>query len=341
MVKFGAQGYYSWVVLNKKNEVVRYSPTREKNLILDQGLDGIAVRSWADSFVACAVGTGTSSPSASQTALDAESKRTNVYLDLTAANNSEYADGEFVLKRTFVFTPESSTTTYTEAGFSWTVTGPGALFSRVRFAGVEVSSGERLIIQYELHVLMTPVEPTVIVDSILNLVPSGLFQYQFIGLKGVNSLGQSYDFDAGLGCNEPSIAAKAFLSNSDDALAVIGSSADRSGTVLERDATLSTYVPGSFSRVKTLSFGPKEAKTFWRSFGIGASIGNSYINSGLVCVADESFYKGPGTLNINFTYTWNRFTRQNYSALFYWQDEEALFLRRQNPLLSYFNLSNE
>lgn len=50
--------HYALDILDSRGRVVRSLP-RRRNLILDQGLDGIAVRSWADSFTNAAIGTGT------------------------------------------------------------------------------------------------------------------------------------------------------------------------------------------------------------------------------------------------------------------------------------------
>jgi hypothetical protein len=53
-----AQVHYTVAVLDDRGRAVRRLK-RKRNLILDQGLDGIAVRSWAASFTHAAVGTGT------------------------------------------------------------------------------------------------------------------------------------------------------------------------------------------------------------------------------------------------------------------------------------------
>ncbi len=343
MFKFKAQGYYSWVVLNEKDKVVSYAPTKRPNLILNQGLNGIAVRSWADSFVACAVGTGVGAPAVTQTGLINEVRRTAVYLDLVDANSTSLDANVFTLRRTFVFPKEGSAVTYKEAGFSYSTTGPDALFSRVSLPNVAVSSGERLIVQYELLLVITPESTLAMVNPVSGGASSGVFSYQYVGLKGVNSLGQTYDYDAAESCNEPSTAAKSFLSTDSTAPAAFGSSVARVGTTFEVDSSLSTYVPDSFTIDKILTATKKQAVSgAWRSAGLGATSGSSNSNTGLVYVFNSNFQKPQGLLTLNFTFIWLATpTGSAYDTLFYWQGEENMVLKRHNPLLSYWNLNDE
>jgi hypothetical protein len=343
MLHFKAQGYYTWVVLNGKDKIVSHAPTYSRNMILTQGLDGIAVRSWADSFVACAIGTGISSPATSQTGLDNEVVRTAVYLDLVDANSTILSGSDYTLRRTFVFPKEGSAITYREAGFSYSTTGPNALFSRVRLPNVAVASGERLIIQYELVITLSPTTTAILVNPIAAIQStSGSFQYQKVGLKGVNSLGQTYDYDSAAGCNEPSTAAKGFLSANSTGPAAFGSAVDRSGTTFETDISLSAYVPGSYTRNKILTATNKQAiNAGWRSVGLGA-ITNSYVNTGLVHVMNTNFAKSQGLLEVLFKFTWSYVVPPvTGETLFYWNPEENMVLRKQNLLLHYFGLNDE
>ncbi len=343
MLKLEAQGYYSWIVLNQKDKIVRYAKNPQRNLVLNQGLDGIAVRSWADSFVACAVGTGTSSPVKTQTGLDSESRRTVTYLDLQSANSTTLSGEDFILRRTFVFPQEGSDVTYTEAGFSYSATGPNALFSRVRLPNILVSSGQRIIIQYELVVTLSPTLSTSLINPIsLPTSSSGSFQYQRVGLKGVNALGQTYNYDDAEACNEPSVAAKGFFSISSSVPATFGSVVDRTGTTLENSVSLSTYVSSSFARDKIFSVAQRQGLgTSWRSLGLGATSGTSYVKTGLVHVLNVPYVKTQGVLDIAFRFTWAVRAAQNYTTLYYWQDEEQTMLKKQNPLLHYFGQSYE
>lgn len=340
MFKFRAQGYYSWVVLNDKDKIVSYAKTPQPNLILKQGLNGIAVRSWADSFVACAVGTGTSSPAITQVGLDNEVRRTATYLDLVDANSTTLSENVYTLRRTFVFPKEGGNVTYTEAGFSYSTTGPNALFSRIKLPSISVSSGQRLIVQYELQITISPDETVPMVNPVSGRNSTGVFAWQRIGLKGVNSLGQTYNYDDAEGCNEPSTITKGFLSVSSTAPAAFGSTVNRAGSSFTKNVTLSSYVEDSYTLEKLFDVGQKEALGTWSSAGLGSST-SPQAATGLVYVFDTPVEKPQGSLILSFRFTWASVTRENYDALFYWQSEENMVLKRQNPLLSYWNLSDD
>lgn len=345
MLQFQAQGYFAWIVLNDKDKIVRYSPTYSPNLILDQGLDGIAVRSWADSFVTCAVGTGTNAPANSQTGMQNETQRVATYLDLQSANTSSLSGNEFTIQRTFVFPKEGANVVYNEAGFGYSLTGPNNLFSRIRLPSVQVSSGERIVIQYQLVVKVLPILPKILTKPIIDKrtigVSRGSLQFQRVGLKGVNGAGQSYNFDDAEGCNEPSTSAKAFLSINSSTPAVFPNSIDRSGTTFEKSVSLSTYIPGTFTRNKIFTALKKEGVNLsWRSAGLGATSGNSFSKTGLVYVFNAPYPKDVGQLDLAYTFSWNRRFVFPGTTLHYWQDEEHLSSRR-NQLLSYYGMSDE
>ena len=329
-----AQGFFSWVVISEDDKVSSWSKGRSPNLILNQGLDGIAQRTWADSFIACAVGAGSVPPSPAQTGLTFELKRTAVYLQMEGACDSNIIDDNFVIKRTYVFPVESSTVIYREAGFSHSLIAGNNLFSKIALPSIVVNARERLIIQYELFLKVK--DKPLISDPIKGVNSNGELKFQKIGLYGVDKNGVSVAFDEANGCNEPSINSKGFLSTNSAPPAILGSCVNRSTVAFEKDLILKNYISGSFSRAKTLSLGVKEAMGSWRSLGIGAS--PSF--NGLIYVSTENFSKGYGYLNVDFVYNWAAVNNNKYSTIFYWQDEKHLFLKH-NPLLNYFGLSDE
>jgi hypothetical protein len=95
-----------------------------------------------------------------QVQLGNELKRTNVYPTTAGANLVTPSDGSLLLQRTFIFSPETSTVTYKEIGFSdLDVAGPN-LFSRV-VLGMPVTvsgpsaaapNGQQLQVTYQLTV---------------------------------------------------------------------------------------------------------------------------------------------------------------------------------------------
>lgn len=129
------------------------------NLILDNGLTQIAAYTWAQAFRYCAVGTGNSTPTASQQALDAEAARTANYLTGTGnCGTTNPAQNVWVHKRTFDFPLGALNGTYAEVGFS-PVSSPGPnLFSRslIQSSGVPtavtVTSSQQLRVIYTLTV---------------------------------------------------------------------------------------------------------------------------------------------------------------------------------------------
>lgn len=341
MIQLQAQGYFTWAVLNEKDKIVRYAPTYSPNLILDQGLDGIAVRTWADSFVVCAVGTSPISPLKNQTGLQAESKRTATYLDLQSANKSSLLGNVLTLQRTFVFQKEGVDMIYKEAGFGYSLSGPNNLFSRVTLPNVLVSTGERIIIQYQLLIYIGTTKPKSFTNPIIDKknASSGVLQYQRCGLMGINNAGISTIFDDSEASNEPSVASQGFLSINNSAPAAFGYVVNRAGTTFEKSLNLSNYVSGKFTRDKILSLGNKEAVRSWFSAGVGANSGNSFSKTGLVYVFNAAYPKAFGKLNLAFTYIWSRKILNAGDALYYWQDEDNMVLKR-NTILNYYGLND-
>lgn len=131
------------------------------NLILDNGLTQVAAYPWAQLFQYCVVGTGNSTPTNSQQALDAEAARTANYL--TGSSNcgtTRPASNVWVLKRTFDFPLGALNGTYAEVGFS-PLSSPGPnLFSRslIQSSGVPtavtVSSSQQLRVVYTLTITL-------------------------------------------------------------------------------------------------------------------------------------------------------------------------------------------
>lgn len=341
MFQYNANGFYWWAVVNEKDRVVDYSKSIQKNMILNQGLNGIAVRSWADSFISCAVGTGTSSPNVNQTGLDNELKRTSVYLDAFDANKAFLDSDLYTIRRTFVFSKEGGRVTYYEMGFGFSILGPNDLFSRIRLPGVTVSSGERLIVQYELQIKITPNSPVQKLNPIQGLKSSGVFAHQLVGLKGVDSLGSTCDFDSANSCNEPSSIANGFVCVDSSLPSPLGSSVSRTGVFFSKNTFSAQYVQNSFSLTKILLFENKEAMGFPLSCAGLGGLQNPHANTGLVYVFNPPFKKPQGDLSFSFVYSWASRTKENYSALYYWQPEEEMTLRKSNPLLLYFAQNNE
>lgn len=155
-------GRYKIIVLSK-GIIVQERPWA-RNLILDQGKNYWAggVGSFAYLVRACAVGTGTATPAASDTGLQSEAKRTITYY--TQSGGCGYSDTGATRKlwRTFDFSIESAGVNYTELGWSYSDSAGANLFSRALITGgtVSLTAGQSLRVVYELSITVAPASTT-------------------------------------------------------------------------------------------------------------------------------------------------------------------------------------
>ena len=225
-----AQGKYKVMVVDSATEEVVYSSDWQKNLILNQGMDGVSARYWADCYVYGICGTGTRpntvdsvTDTASQSGTTVTKVGANVdfttdaevgdmikwdsgeearITSLTGVNNVEVtpsqtvASDEFVIyktaqvglqtetkrsatyltgtgncgttisgytvqgRRTYDFTTESGSITYTEVGVGWAASGPTTVFSRILLTTpVSLVSGQKLRLVYQLEITVSPATP--------------------------------------------------------------------------------------------------------------------------------------------------------------------------------------
>lgn len=159
----GVAGRYKVMVV-EGGKVVHERPFAN-NLILNQGKNqwGDGTGSFAYLVRACAVGTGTSAPAATDTGLQSEAKRTITYY--TASGGCGYSDvgNTRTLRRTFDFSVESGAVNYSELGWSYSDSAGANLFSRTLISGgtVSLTSGQSLRVVYELAITVSPSTSTV------------------------------------------------------------------------------------------------------------------------------------------------------------------------------------
>ena len=171
------EGFYKWRLINRAGKTV--DEGGGKNLLLNQGKD-IAMQKfrtyqnyspylvgWEQLLRYVAVGTGNSTPTATQTTLDAEVARTKNTLDNGSDNGSwtRISDGvhEFTLTRTFDYSEANGNLTE----FGAATSSSGDLVTRALFEDgsgnatvVTKTSDERLAIEYTLRFTLTPTTPT-------------------------------------------------------------------------------------------------------------------------------------------------------------------------------------
>lgn len=260
-----------------------------------------------------------------QTGLTAEStnpgpttKRTSTYLTGAPFCQTFTVGDTTLMTRTYDFAVESGSITYNEIGFSSTNTVGSNLFSRIKLpAGVPLTAGQQLRVQYSLSVKVSPITPQTYATSPVIGWPSGtgtmqhiLIPMQYIntngfaaqGLNGVDGL---YYGNAG----EPSISVNVGL-NIESA-----SSAHPSyGSLLHATqvnllaSSLSSYVSGSYTRDKfaTYPVGSVNA-TNWRNYMIYVNFGDGLITVGTRFLFDTAQTKASTfTLTLGFRTSWGR-----------------------------------
>lgn len=157
------EGWVSWGLIDRKGNKVRGG--EQHNLILDTFLERIAV-GWlyvpTSFFSHFAVGTGSTPPDVTDTALDNEVGRTSA---LIGSSTPQTANGvwDLILEREFDFAVGNGN--LTEFGFSYGVSSPMLVRELFRDGGgnpvtITKTSDYKLRIKYTLTVTLTPVTET-------------------------------------------------------------------------------------------------------------------------------------------------------------------------------------
>ncbi len=260
-----------------------------------------------------------------QTGLTSEStlpgpttKRTQTYLT-GAPNCQTVTQGAVtVMTRTFDFVAETGPITYNEVGFSTVSTIGSNLFSRVKLpAGVPLTSGQQLRVQYSVSVTVSPVTPqTYGVSPIIGWnTATGTFQHILVPLKFVSTSGitaqglNTVDSKNYGSAGEPSNTNSNFvqIESVSTAHPAYGSVL----TVLVGNAitvALSSYVSGTYTRDKfgTYPVGQVNA-TNWRSWGICVNFGDGFSTYGPRFLFDSAQTKlSTFTLTLGVRTTWGR-----------------------------------
>lgn len=186
-VPVGVAGIFHNVQVKRSDGTVKFETGEFANLILDQGLtrmvqlDGPTPGTPIACFTSCSVGTGNSSPSATQTSLDNQVANTNISeLSVTAAGHN-YEEGYIWSRYTYTFGLGAiNNQNISELAIGWG--GGSNIFSRALIRDVEgnptsitILSDEQLIVTWE-HRRYWPTED--IVGTIANVGnKGGTFQY--------------------------------------------------------------------------------------------------------------------------------------------------------------------
>lgn len=318
------KGMIRWKV-QKDGLTIRESSSPYSNMILNQGLDFIADYSFAACFNYCAIGSGVAEPIKTDKGLADEIRRTdNVSLSANS-NGTSLVNNVYMMYRTFVFEPILEAKTYGEMGFSPLAASSNNLFSKALFKNssgvaqtVLVNPGEVISIRYELSIEIYDGTKNVS-QGISGVSSSGVLKFQKVGLKAVNATGGITDFDDTQACNEPSVQARIFISDSSLPPEPFNQCVDRSPGY-DKMGSLSTYATSAYQRKKGVMFIPSELPDSFRSVGVGRldSHGTVFVFNGEQTPPDGKAYV------VNFTYIWVYQSPSNFEV---WLDsEDAVYL---------------
>lgn len=263
-----------------------------------------------------------------QTGLATETKRSNTYL--TGAGNTETTinsgAGSISHKRTYDFSAEVGSVTYTEIGLSST-TGAGAnLFSRILLASsVALVASQQLRLIYTLTITFSPVTDTTVGASPITGAAgaTGHQQIQYPNMTAIRTTSGATDLkppdgvsgvnDASAGFEPSRVGADClcWLSTSSTTFNAFGSQGpSRNGAAPSSgNSTGSGYSTLSFTRTKTFVFSTSQGNgTTWRSMVIGGQpTAPAGSNQAFVYIFDSNFTKdNTHTLTINLVLTWGR-----------------------------------
>lgn len=312
--QYGLYGEFYCEIVDAKTKKVESRTPKKKNLILNQGLDFLAIRSFVENVSSCAVSASTVAPLFTDTGLISEFDRTSlVDTSITPSAITTLVGNIYSFTRVFKFDTAVNPAIYGTIGWSYSTVAGNNLFSKsliLNTAGVPgailVPQGKYLRVYYTINITLNPSSSVNGNSNIVGLPSSdgGNYGLQLIGLKQVTSLNTISFWDAGNDCNELYSSAEIFVGTSAAALAAFGSSANRSGgtnyTVLS-----STQYQGSGSGItkKQATFGKSQAVNTLASFGIGV-VGSSPTNSGFAYVFTNIQAKASNFgLNPIFTYS--------------------------------------
>lgn len=321
----GLEGWVSWRLIDRRGREM--AGGEQHNLILNTFLDRLATTSatygtylsFASELSHFAVGTGSTPPSVTDTALDNEIARTTTQISSTT---TRVADGvyELVVEREFDFGAGNGN--LTEFGFASGAGGDMLVRELFRDGGgtpitLTKTSDYKLRIKYTHTLTLTPTFPNLSPHSFsIAGVGSISCAVGWIG-GGTTGIGSILD----LGAFSCAAAGKSFTGSAPYGAAGVASAvpsayASAGPSVVaatQADAhTPSTYTPGTYERTSEAVFGADRGNLTIATIGVaGGNNGTGTGYLGLVCVVDanDRFTKDSLhalTLTDMFTVSWGR-----------------------------------
>jgi len=217
-------------------------------------------------------------------------------------------------------------TTIREIGFGWSpILYSPTLFSRIRLtegisgSAVTLSTGQELVILYELNIGVNPITPISASTSLLSVV-SGTYQCESYGLSKVSSNGRTSYFDSGYHGNEPYYynnynvyglptnpygGLYIYTSSDSSSFSEWGTNVNRTSNYVTKSIYyISPYTSSQYTISKVATFNDIESiNSDFRSFGIGVNDNKNLIS--FLFNSSENKQNGY-LLSISQSFNWSR-----------------------------------
>lgn len=312
MAHYGIKGFFTLEIVDELSGRVELRAPVKNNLILNQGVDYVAARSFVENMLYCAVAVSAVPPLLTDTGLVGEIMRTGD-VDGSVENSciTTLVGNVYSITKVFRFPTLLTPTTIGTLGLSYSATAGNNLFSKslvITESGgpgpVTAGVGKYFRVSYTIQITIGPSTVQTGSANITGWTAPAQWMMQYIGLKKLNANGSIGFWDAGQDANEPSASAGIFLGQSSAAPAAFGSTVNRSGSTNYVTTSSNTYLGGG-RLIKQGSFG-KTASDYinLRSMGVGVA-GSSTSNTSFVTVFDGNQTKGADyLLPLQFVYSW-------------------------------------
>jgi len=211
MNHYGIKGFFELEIVNSDGVVESRSPVKN-NLILYQGIDFVAARSFVENILFCALGASSVPPLLTDTGLTDEVSRTGDY-DTTVENPclTTLVGNVYSIKKVFRFPTLVAPLTIGTLGLSYSSSPGNNLFSKSLVitengnpGPVTAGVGKYFRISYTIQITLGPASPTSGSANIVGWTAPSQYAIQYIGLKKLNSDNSVGYWDAGQDANEPS-----------------------------------------------------------------------------------------------------------------------------------------
>ena len=243
------------------------------------------------------------------------------------SNGTTINNGTVIHTRSFLLNSLPYDIVVREVGFSWSpLPNINKLFSRIRLtsgpsgSAVNLTTGQNLVVLYELDVEMSPYIATSSSLSLSSSNVSGLIQLESYGISKINSNGLTSYYDDGYHGNEPyfnnqtsvfglpsTSYGRLFIYTSSDSSSFSswGTNISRTSNLVTRSIDyISSYTSGTYNLKKIATFSDVESiNSNLRTIGIGVNTNKNLLSF----ITDTPQNKQNGYLfSISQSFNWSR-----------------------------------